>query len=262
VTTGSGSLARSCRPNSLDSPKIQRKRQSLRMCTMQEQYIQLRNWEAIFPSAHVTEQRSALFVKKLLAVAVSNITYLRNVFPEKAYGDRSLDDLNLKILRDESTCPGACQVIKWVKGCFDALEKKYLKNMIIGIYDNPNDPETVIESYTFKFSYEEDGSVDIYRNDKKITCAYSTEETKKATIKLLRTLIILTNTLPTLPSNVMMTMKLFYYDEVTPKDYEPPGFKPSEETSLFNFNDDASTINVGSVSTSKTENKSQKIRHG
>ena len=36
---------------------------------------------------------------------------------------------------------------------------------------------------------------------------------------------------------------------VTPKDYEPPGFKPSEETSLFNFNDDASTINVGSVST-------------
>ena len=35
-------------------------------------------------------------------------------------------DLNLKILRDDSSCPGACQVIRWVKGCFDALDKKYV----------------------------------------------------------------------------------------------------------------------------------------
>ena len=35
-------------------------------------------------------------------------------------------DLSLKILRDDSACPGACQVIQWVKGCFDALDKKYV----------------------------------------------------------------------------------------------------------------------------------------
>lgn len=35
-------------------------------------------------------------------------------------------DLNLKILRDDSSCPGACSVIKWMKGCFDALDKKYV----------------------------------------------------------------------------------------------------------------------------------------
>ncbi|CAL1545182.1 unnamed protein product, partial [Lymnaea stagnalis] len=82
-------------------------------------------WESIFPNEQLTEQKSALFVKKLLAVAISNITYLRAIFPEHAFGDKCLEDLNLKILRDESSCPGACQVIKWVKGCFDALEKKY-----------------------------------------------------------------------------------------------------------------------------------------
>ena len=38
----------------------------------------------------------------------------------------SVADLNLKILRDDSTCVGATQVIKWVKGCFDALDKKYV----------------------------------------------------------------------------------------------------------------------------------------
>ncbi|XP_035827027.1 HORMA domain-containing protein 2 isoform X2 [Aplysia californica] len=218
------------------------------MATLQAQRPQVKNWETIFPNEQVTEQRSALFVKKLLAVAISNITYLRNIFPEHAFGDKYLEDLNLKILRNESMCPGACQVIKWVKGCFDALDKKYLKSLVIGIYVDPNNPETVIESYTFKFSYQNSGAVDIYRNDRKISCAYSADETKKATIRLLRTLIVLTNTLTSLPDKVMMTMKLFYYDEVTPADYEPPGFKPSSDDA-FVFQDDATNIAIGSVST-------------
>jgi len=37
--------------------------------------------------------QSALFVKKLLAVAVSNIAYLRAIFPENAFGDRSLEGI-------------------------------------------------------------------------------------------------------------------------------------------------------------------------
>ena len=84
----------------------------------------------------------------------------RTIFPDHAFGDRCLEgkeechfchvylflDLNLKILRDDSACPGACQVIKWfdlffiqylcnpffvfscrVKGCFDALDRKYVR---------------------------------------------------------------------------------------------------------------------------------------
>ncbi|KAJ8299424.1 hypothetical protein KUTeg_023484, partial [Tegillarca granosa] len=129
----------------------------------------------------------------MLAVSVSNIAYLRAIFPEHAFGDRCLEDLGLKILRDDSSCPGACQVIKWVKGCFDALDKKY----------------TVIESYTFKFSYNNHGGMDIYRNDKKVSSAYSEAETKKATIRLLRTIVVLTQNLDSLPDDVMMTMKLF-----------------------------------------------------
>lgn len=45
----------------------------------------------MFPNEQITEQQSTLFVKKLLAVAVSNITYLRAMFPEQAFGDRSLE---------------------------------------------------------------------------------------------------------------------------------------------------------------------------
>ncbi|XP_074660592.1 uncharacterized protein LOC141913053, partial [Tubulanus polymorphus] len=206
-------------------------------------------WSTVFPTEQVTEQQSALFVKKLLAVAVSNITYLRAIFPEHAFGDRCLEDLTLKILRDDSLCPGACQVIRWVKGCFDALEKKYLKTLIIGLYMDPNAPETVIESYTFKFTYGNNSSgIDIYRNDKQITSANSAAETKKATIRLLRTIIILTNSLQSLPDDVIMTMKLLYYDEVTPEDYEPPGFKAAE-CDTFTFEDEPVNINIGDVAT-------------
>ncbi|KAK7481867.1 hypothetical protein BaRGS_00026893 [Batillaria attramentaria] len=205
-------------------------------------------WASMFPVEQVTEQQSALFAKKLLAVAISNITYLRAIFPEPAYGDRCLGDLNLKILKDDSAYPGASQVIKWVKGCFDALDKKYLRLLIIGIYVDPKDPNTVIESYTFKFSYSTQCGVDIYRNGKKITSTHSTEKTKKETIQLLRTIIVLTQSLQPLPDNVMMTMKLLYYDEVTPVDYEPPGFKPSTHDS-FHFEEEPVNIKLGDVST-------------
>ena len=53
----------------------------------------------------------------------------------------------------------------------------------------------------------------IDRNDKKISSAYSAAETKKATIRLLRTIVVLTQTLKSLPDDVMMTMKLLYYDD-------------------------------------------------
>ncbi|PFX25761.1 HORMA domain-containing protein 1 [Stylophora pistillata] len=208
-------------------------------------------WSSIFPSQQVTEQQSALFVKKLLAVAVSSITYLRTIFPEHAFGDRCLEDLNLKILKDDSACPGACQVIQWIKGCFDALDKgyddyywcKYLRAVFIEscddnfqnkhssnfynsnqIYGDAENPDTVIETYTFKFSYV-GSEVSIFRNGNKIASAHTEKETKKATIRLLRTIILLSQTLASLPDDVMMTMKLLYYDEVTPLDYEPPGFK-------------------------------------
>jgi hypothetical protein len=43
--------------------------------------------------------------------------------------------------------------------------------------------------------------------------AHSTEETRKATVKMLHTIIVLTQTMDPLPDNVMMTMKILYYDE-------------------------------------------------
>lgn len=45
----------------------------------------------MLPRAVATEQQSLVLVKKLLAIAVSSITYLRGLFPEKAYGSKYVE---------------------------------------------------------------------------------------------------------------------------------------------------------------------------
>lgn len=45
----------------------------------------------MLPRVVATEQQSLVVVKKLLAIAVSSITYLRGLFPEKAYGSKYVE---------------------------------------------------------------------------------------------------------------------------------------------------------------------------
>ena len=53
--------------------------------------VQAGNWSRTFPAKMETETKSCVFVKKLLTVSISNITYLRSMFPEEAYINRSMD---------------------------------------------------------------------------------------------------------------------------------------------------------------------------
>lgn len=71
-------------------------------------------------------KKSVEFIKKLTVIAVSNITYLRNFFPESAYIDRQLEGLNLKILKGDHSVPGAQQMINWLKSAFEAVNLQYV----------------------------------------------------------------------------------------------------------------------------------------
>ncbi|XP_043925680.1 HORMA domain-containing protein 1-like [Protopterus annectens] len=83
-------------------------------------------WSVLFPTKIATEHQSLVLIKRLLAVSVSCITYLRGLFPESAYGTHYLDELCFRILREDKCCAGSTQIVKWMQGCFDALEKKYV----------------------------------------------------------------------------------------------------------------------------------------
>ncbi|MEE6495205.1 hypothetical protein FKM82_001979 [Ascaphus truei] len=153
----------------------------------------------------------------MMAVAVSCITYLRGIFPEDAYRTRYLEELCIKILRDDSTYPRASRIVKWMKGCFDALEKKYLQMVILGVYRDTEDPNSLIESYQFKFRYTPKGpQMDIVSDKKHLIKNLTTEDVKKASIALIRKLFLLMHNLGPLPKDVSLTMKLFYYDDGVP----------------------------------------------
>ncbi|KAM6294265.1 HORMA domain-containing protein 1 [Aegotheles albertisi] len=203
----------------------------------------------VFPNKISTEQQSLMLVKRLLAVAVSCITYLRGIFPESAYGTRYMDDLCVKILREDKNCPGSTQLVKWMLGCYDALQKKYLRMVVLAVYTHPEDPQTITECYHFKFKYTHNGPLLDFssknkKNDSTITCA----DTKKASILLIRKIYVLMQSLSPLPNDVCLTMKLFYYDEVTPSDYQPPGFKEGECEGMI-FEGEPMQLNVGEVPT-------------
>lgn len=54
-------------------------------------YFYVLKWTGLFLNEQKTEQESLVFVKRMMAVAVSSITYLRGIFPEDAYRSRYLE---------------------------------------------------------------------------------------------------------------------------------------------------------------------------
>uniref|UniRef100_A0A8I5ZSL6 HORMA domain-containing protein 1 n=1 Tax=Rattus norvegicus TaxID=10116 RepID=A0A8I5ZSL6_RAT len=172
----------------------------------------------VFPNKISTEQQSLMFVKRLLAVSVSCITYLRGIFPERAYGTRYLDDLCVKILKEDKNCPGSSQL-------------------------------TISECYQFKFKYTKNGPImDFISKNQNNKSSTTSADTKKASILLIRKIYVLMQNLGPLPNDVCLTMKLFYYDEVTPPDYQPPGFKDGDCEGVI-FDGDPTYLNVGEVPT-------------
>nr|XP_046254251.1 HORMA domain-containing protein 1 isoform X2 [Scatophagus argus] len=203
----------------------------------------------LLPSQVLSEQQSLVVIKKLLAIAVSGITYLRGLFPENAYGSKYIEDQKVMVLREEHSCPGAVQIVHWMQGCFEAIQKKYLRTVILSIYTDPEKPQKVTEFYQFRIQYTAKGAqmdFDSINNNNKTSM--SCGNTKKASILLVRKLYTLMQNLGPLPDTVCISMKLAYYDNVTPQDYQPPGFKEAEGDSM-EFEKEPVKLTMGEVVT-------------
>ncbi|XP_056900509.1 HORMA domain-containing protein 1 isoform X2 [Takifugu flavidus] len=199
----------------------------------------------LLPNQVLSEQQSSLVIRKLLAIAVSGITYLRGVFPEKAYGTKYVEDQKVMILREEGSCPGATQIVQWLQGCFEAIQLKYLRTVILSLFTDPALPQNVTEFYQFNIHYTPEGIHMDFESDK---VSMSCSNTKKASILLVRKLYTLMQNLGPLPDSVSLNMKLAYYEEVTPQDYQPPGFKEAEGDTLV-FEKEPVKLTMGEVVT-------------
>nr|XP_041575332.1 HORMA domain-containing protein 2 isoform X5 [Taeniopygia guttata] len=86
-------------------------------------------------------------------------------------------------------------------------------------------------------------------NHREFVAGLCSKDVKQASRLLLRTLYLLMQDLGPLPNDITLSMKLLYYNHVTPKDYQPPGFKEDGSTGDLLFAGDPINLKVGSVST-------------
>ncbi|OVA09530.1 DNA-binding HORMA [Macleaya cordata] len=185
----------------------------------------------------ITEQDSLLLTRNLLRIAIFNISYIRGLFPENYFNDKSVPALEMKIKKLMPIDAESRRLIDWMeKGVYDALQKKYLRTLLFCICEAIEGP--MIEEYAFSFSYSNSDSEEVSMNinrtgNKKQGATFKSNtntditpnQMRSSACKMVRTLVQLMRTLDRMPEGRTILMKLLYYDDVTPVDYEPPFFR-------------------------------------
>ncbi|KAF2937853.1 hypothetical protein DAI22_03g079100 [Oryza sativa Japonica Group] len=151
------------------------------------------------------------------------------------------------------------RLINWMeKGVYDALQKKYLKTLLFCICEKEEGP--MIEEYAFSFSYPnmsgDEVAINLSRTESKKNSAtfkpnaaeVTPDQMRSSACKMIRTLVSLMRTLDQIPEERTILMKLLYYDDVTPEDYEPPFFKCCANNEAINiWNKNPLKMEVGNV---------------
>ncbi|XP_068474468.1 meiosis-specific protein ASY1 [Phaseolus vulgaris] len=187
--------------------------------------------------AEITEQDSLLLTRNLLRIAIFNISYIRGLFPEKYFNDKSVPALEMKIKKLMPLDAESRRLIDWMeKGVYDALQKKYLKTLLFCVCEAVDGP--MIEEYAFSFCYSDSDNQEVSMNINRTgnkknrggfkcnsTAEITPQQMRSSACKMIRTLVQLMRTLEKMPEERTILMKLLYYDDVTPADYEPPFFR-------------------------------------
>ncbi|XP_047962579.1 meiosis-specific protein ASY1-like isoform X2 [Salvia hispanica] len=178
--------------------------------------------------SEITEQDSLLLTRNLLRIAIFNISYIRGLFPEKYFNDKSVPALDMKIKKLMPMDAESRRLIDW-------MEKV---------------------SFSYSSSDSREVSMNISRSGTKKGGTFKHDSTTEITpsqmrssaCKMVRTLMQLMRTLDKMPEERTVLMKLLYYDDVTPMDYEPPFFRGCTDEEVCNpWMKDPLKMEVGKV---------------
>eukprot|EP00094_Tigriopus_californicus_P003468 TCALIF_03337-PA protein Name:"Similar to HORMAD1 HORMA domain-containing protein 1 (Homo sapiens)" AED:0.27 eAED:0.27 QI:0/0/0/0.5/1/1/2/0/290 len=189
--------------------------------------LETTNWGQTFPVDLQTREASLKLVKKLLAVGVSTVLYLRSNIPESAYNNCQVDDLNLRILNAASESRPARKITSWIRNAVEAIEKGFLAKLTLGMYRDSNRPEEAYETYVFEFEYVGSDKAPRMAFNSKAGMLEEGNVIFSDTRHMFRQIILLTQNLPPLPLGMYMTILLTYNDHA-PLDYNPPGYKTGD----------------------------------
>jgi len=204
----------------------------------------------------ITRNQSLVLVKNMFRLTVSSICYLRGIFPSECFSSRDYAGVQVHQLECAEKDKDGKIIVKyrdaflltqWLEcGVFDALEKSYLKSLTFAVYSTPNlstddSNDTLIETYQFTVEYS-DAQVKLNG------LAMNRDNLKKQAVTFIRCLIEFTSTLDELPENRYLTLKIQYYDDTTPWDYEPKYFT-SAPPDILKFSSKPSKLKIGKLNT-------------
>ena len=97
------------------------------------------------------DNKSRLFSKRLVAVAISNLLYLRNIFPEDAFILIDFKHMKLRLFQTETfTNECATKAINNLFVFFDAFERNYSDEFMLEIVWQDMHENNINEVYHFK----------------------------------------------------------------------------------------------------------------
>ena len=117
----------------------------------------------------------------------------------------------------------ALQLVTILESAFDAIDKGYLKGVVLSIYsaeENEEDRE-LLESYVFNVKYGSAGDTTVGLTVSTDKDAFTMPRVRGEAIQLIRSLIRTCESMKPIHDDRVLTLRLFYYDDVTPADYQP-----------------------------------------
>ncbi|KAL8653204.1 MAG: hypothetical protein Q9210_002246 [Variospora velana] len=215
-------------------------------------------------SLSFAQRQSFTFVHTLLYSSLAHLAYLRHLFPDDCFEDKSFDDMcedaeslyghddgavhtrkrqrlrgdqsasqsDLKVLIPNSR-PGVNVFLGWLDGILQGVRKGTLTEAQFCICPDPVDRTNIIESYTLRFYYSTE---DQQRIQQLVGLAVSGTAPrpvlitglKKSVVDLLALVASLTAKMPDLPGTRFLTCHLFHLRESS-SDFHRYGFKSSGE---------------------------------
>lgn len=177
----------------------------------------------------VTPEQCREFMKNTIQIAVTLICFKRCVFPPTAFGIKRLMEVDVKCLdRNDKNACALSQALEL--GVFDAIDKGFLREVIVGIFLNRDTPMELIESYNFRIST----SPSMPQSAQSLM-----EEVNRFMSHLLDTL----NELPSLPEEKDILLRCFYKSN-TPESYVMPEFSPCKNMGSLHISSEKAPYEV------------------
>ncbi|KAG2067057.1 DNA-binding protein [Suillus decipiens] len=219
----------------------------------------------------ISSKQSLECIQTLLKAGLGCITYLRGLLPAENFGEYRLSSkgrtssssgsfssdrtaglnisgVTIMTLNRGFTNEGDRIIDYLENGIFEAIDKRYLRKMIFGIYLDSKDPNNVVEAYTFNFHYhklpgshtvipimtlgDQLSKMSLARPDPVSEALKKGKiptlgEVKRSVKAMMKSLITTINQMENLPKNRYGNFKLFF-NEDAPDDYQPPHFQAAD----------------------------------